>query len=292
MHIKIIRVSLMGKIREKGFTLIELLVVISIIALLLSILMPALTKVKNQARGVVCKSNLKQLSVALESYTACNDNKSLSTTFRISDSPPDWSPYSWFQVLAPYFGESKYKNNPQAALEGSMKTIWCPSTKEPIEPYPAVGMGDSKHRWRFHVANAEGEGSYGINMWVGGMDIDVQIDDFGYIKAGQARKCSLRDSQARGDTPVFVDSPWTGGIPMDSDQSAFTIPQYPPPYYDDPDYSFSSDDYGMRRFCIDRHNMAVSVAFVDGRVENVRLDKLWSLKWNKSFKTIGNVDLK
>ena len=50
--------------RKSGFTLIELLVVISIIALLLSILMPALTKVKAQARAVVCKSNLKQLAVA------------------------------------------------------------------------------------------------------------------------------------------------------------------------------------------------------------------------------------
>ncbi len=46
--------------RRQGFALIELLVVISIIALLLSLLMPALTKAEDAARAVACQSNLKQ----------------------------------------------------------------------------------------------------------------------------------------------------------------------------------------------------------------------------------------
>lgn len=57
-------------IRQKAFTLIELLVVISIIALLLSILMPALAKAKESARRVQCTSNLHQQGIALSAYGA------------------------------------------------------------------------------------------------------------------------------------------------------------------------------------------------------------------------------
>jgi len=58
---------------RKAFTLIELLVVISIIALLVSILMPALRKAKIQAWTVVCKSNLHQYALGVRMYLDEND---------------------------------------------------------------------------------------------------------------------------------------------------------------------------------------------------------------------------
>jgi prepilin-type N-terminal cleavage/methylation domain-containing protein/prepilin-type processing-associated H-X9-DG protein len=59
--------------RRKAFTLIELLTVISIVSLLMAILMPALASVRLQARGLVCKSNLRQLLIANTGYATEND---------------------------------------------------------------------------------------------------------------------------------------------------------------------------------------------------------------------------
>ena len=54
----------------EGFTLVELLVVIAIIGLLVAMLLPALGSVRESARGSICKSNLKQLSLAVQTYEA------------------------------------------------------------------------------------------------------------------------------------------------------------------------------------------------------------------------------
>ena len=57
-----------AKCRKRGFTLIELLVVIAIIAVLLAILMPAMSKIKEVARETCCKSNLKNVGLAVQMY--------------------------------------------------------------------------------------------------------------------------------------------------------------------------------------------------------------------------------
>jgi prepilin-type N-terminal cleavage/methylation domain-containing protein len=63
------------KNKSKGFTLIELLVVIAIIALLLSIIMPALRKVKSVALRVTCSNHLHQCGLSLAAYGTAYDNK-------------------------------------------------------------------------------------------------------------------------------------------------------------------------------------------------------------------------
>jgi prepilin-type N-terminal cleavage/methylation domain-containing protein len=59
----------------KAFTLIELLVVIAIIALLLSIVVPTLKKAKDAARRISCANRLKQWGIAIQMYTADNNDK-------------------------------------------------------------------------------------------------------------------------------------------------------------------------------------------------------------------------
>ncbi|MGA2323615.1 MAG: prepilin-type N-terminal cleavage/methylation domain-containing protein [Sedimentisphaerales bacterium] len=58
-----------------GFTLVELLVVIAIIALLMAVLLPALTRAREQGKRVVCMNNLKQLTLGWMNYATANNDK-------------------------------------------------------------------------------------------------------------------------------------------------------------------------------------------------------------------------
>ena len=74
---------------KKGFTLIELLVVITIIALLVSIVMPALNKAKQQAAMVVCMSGQKQFCIAWTMYAGDHND------FMVSSEPNDEARGDW-----------------------------------------------------------------------------------------------------------------------------------------------------------------------------------------------------
>jgi len=73
------------KARQKGFTLIELLVVISVIAVLMGILIPALRRVKAAAQRVVCMTNLHSYGLATSIYQSDNDSKFQSCKIWLHD---------------------------------------------------------------------------------------------------------------------------------------------------------------------------------------------------------------
>ncbi|MEM9110187.1 MAG: prepilin-type N-terminal cleavage/methylation domain-containing protein [Planctomycetota bacterium] len=75
-----------GVRNRSAFTLIELLVVISIIALLIAILLPALGAARESARSIQCLSNLRQFAIAATSYAA-DENGSLPLSFDYSEFP-------------------------------------------------------------------------------------------------------------------------------------------------------------------------------------------------------------
>src|SRR6478672_3722640 len=80
--------------RRHGFSLVELLIVLGIIALLIGILVPVISKAQAASRSVTCVSTLRNIGNAFRLYA--NDNKML-----LPD--PGAVGYSWEQLIQPYF---------------------------------------------------------------------------------------------------------------------------------------------------------------------------------------------
>jgi prepilin-type N-terminal cleavage/methylation domain-containing protein/prepilin-type processing-associated H-X9-DG protein len=68
---------------RRGFTLIELLVVISILMVLVGLAVPALNNARQQARSVVCQSNVRQIQLSLQVYDTANDSLPYGYKWRI-----------------------------------------------------------------------------------------------------------------------------------------------------------------------------------------------------------------
>jgi len=95
------------KIIRKAFTLIELLVVISIIALLIALLLPALQLARDEARVAVCGSNMRQLGIAFQSYAIDHDGYLPPHGYATSRGSYHIEPLE-MQIIMPYAG----KENP------------------------------------------------------------------------------------------------------------------------------------------------------------------------------------
>jgi prepilin-type N-terminal cleavage/methylation domain-containing protein/prepilin-type processing-associated H-X9-DG protein len=127
---------------RRGFTLIELLVVIAIIAVLMAILMPALSRVKEQGKRVVCLSNLKQLTLAWILYADDNDDVLVNGAIGYSNQNMSWGDHrnetAWVDALLT--GWQSLEQQEQAIRDGALwpyvkdiKMYRCPTARSKEE---------------------------------------------------------------------------------------------------------------------------------------------------------------
>ena len=146
--------------KKRSFTLIELLVVIAIIAILASILLPALGQAREKAKNSGCVSNLKQHGVAISMYLSDNDyypvmNRGVNKLY-ISFA-------SWKLALAPYMSISVVTDGSITSTDPSLAVLSegpfrCPAFNEGVVPESILSSGQNR---KFLL------GGYGWN-WGGG----------------------------------------------------------------------------------------------------------------------------
>lgn len=252
--------------RSAGFTLIELLVVISIIAMLLAILMPALGMVKEKAKALVCTTNNRTLCQAYQLYLVDNDNKFL-----------------------PYYDSDNSTNLWMNSISDTIDKVkanrFCPVAPESkIEGNTSTQRGDFNTPWGWSGSRGLSFGSFGINGWMYGPD-----DPYG--NQHPSLDFNNYSSVTRSsEVPVFSDNVWVDAWPRDIDEFQQEI-------RDNPEYLKTGFYVGglnqnMGRVCIDRHGMKISISFFDGHAELVKLEDLWTLRWHRGFNYKRDVSFK
>src|SRR5690242_3603686 len=158
-----------GKSLRDAFTLIELLVVISIIAILIGLLLPAVQKVREAAARMSCQNNLKQLALGVHLYE--NSNQKLPPGAQMDITGTGVPGTSWLVFILPYIEQgnvySQYNtsagyNTPGNLTVGTLfiKIYHCPSGAKEVSGNPTeVSGGVSNDTTHYYGIMGPGSGT-------------------------------------------------------------------------------------------------------------------------------------
>lgn len=235
--------------RITGFTLIELLVVIAIIALLMGILIPALSRARKQAWGVSCGSNLRQVGVAANLFAQDHDNKiPRADDLKLLAGHTNEDTTRWFKAFMPYLAQSVVNGDYR-----NVKIYRCPA-------YP-----EKRHTVCFAV-----------NGWKDGSTPVV----------GLTRLVDIKQQGARIYLADFEDCTEQYIVAKETDAGLGRTDVFIPDHLGASDVPYST--WAGRRLARMRHKQGYNALFLDGHVSYVKVEpndpefkrqeiKMWTL---------------
>ena len=304
----ICRLAQRHRLPRRGFTLVELLVVISIIAILVSLLLPALAAARQAADSVACLSNERELGQGVLEYQADYQGNRCNLGL-VAQSNPGWPGWAqevaWLRLYGPYVAPNitmgSWPWNPAQlpAFTAPVSTaLICPSTTIEAPQNGSFGQlayygGNLDKTWQTAVGpdwnhTAFYNGSYAYNGYllestVAGQQFSAPILNNQNNVAGSPWPLHAVQSD-HTDIPLFVDSITATTYPHNIQQPAPATDFSQSAANSNCLYTYieqaeNPPTQGLTCDAMPRHGDGVNVVFLDGHADHVSIPKLWDLDW-------------